>query len=212
MVLKLESELKSGKRARRPHLAARIVSTACYFICCFLGHLVLVSRIAQLRARGKDQALPFKNLHLWRFRSCPKGRRSDSNILLQPAVSVGIFLAPGLAGCSSTGLVARAAPSLVPTLCISAFAAPVQAPSQLYDHPTHLPNLSAAAPQQPWTSVAVLVAENPNHELGTKHAWLVRGVMGLEEISLSHLVQTYLLGGNGPSCTSYSVAVSLWVA
>lgn len=156
--------------------------------------------------------MPFKNLHLWRFRSCPKGRRSDSNILLQPAVSVGIFLAPGLAGCSSTGLVARAAPSLVPTLCISAFAAPMQAPSQLYDHPTHLPNLSAAAPQQPWTSVAVLVAENPNRELGTKHAWLVRGVMGLEEISLSHLVQTYLLGGNGPSCTLYSVAVSLWVA
>lgn len=60
MVLKLESELKSGKRARHPHLAARIVSTACYFICCFSGHLVLVSRIAQLRAGGKIKLCPLK--------------------------------------------------------------------------------------------------------------------------------------------------------
>lgn len=60
VALKLESELKSGKRARRPHLAARIVSTACYFICCFSGHLVLISRIAQLRAGGKIKLCPLK--------------------------------------------------------------------------------------------------------------------------------------------------------
>lgn len=46
MVLKRESELKIGKCARRPHLAMWIVSIVCYFICCFSGHLALISRIA----------------------------------------------------------------------------------------------------------------------------------------------------------------------
>lgn len=37
------------------------------------------------RGEGKDQLLPFKNLHPCRFRSCLEGRRSDVGIFLQPA-------------------------------------------------------------------------------------------------------------------------------
>lgn len=46
MVLKQESELKSEEHARHPHLAMQIMSTNCYFIRFFSGHLVLVRRIA----------------------------------------------------------------------------------------------------------------------------------------------------------------------